>query len=277
MNKPCRASARRSIRMLATLFLLAPAAGCQLPEEEEVTEGEEAIESPLLGKVTYFQPLPGPAGPGGNPVGCRSPKNLVPLLDRAMFLGRVASVTEAFKECIFNLHVGMPGYTQAYQQCPGDPDFGADQRTQMYRLLTRTRNFDPTFIYCSGGRKDANASASLLGTDHRTHVLKFNYSWLSRVASLPSPAADPTWPAWQVADTIWHEVMHNYNYVHDNCGYAPGVDFQEVSAPYIVGNCIRHVISESGKKCPLDSCGPGSLSMLTSLNGSECRCVRDPR
>jgi hypothetical protein len=75
----------------------------------------------------------------------------------------------------------------------------------------------------------------------------------------PQLLDDPSWPTWQAASIIWHEVMHQYGYTrgdnYDNtsakaaCGGASNVafDFQSNTMPYPVDNCLGGVLTESGR------------------------------
>lgn len=45
---------------------------------------------------------------------------------------------------------------------------------------------------------------------------------------------------WNLAGTMWHEVMHTHGYHHGaSCSGVIGYHFQRNTAPYIVGKCMR--------------------------------------
>lgn len=100
--------------------------------------------------------------------------------------------------------------------------------------------------------------------------------FLSRDFFHPDPAA-PTNRGFraQLAGTIWHEVMHERDYWHEQTDPLP--DSYRGRLPVMVGACMDQVYAKSEQFCLLSPC-PGGFSALTALDGDSgsCACVKDP-
>ena len=225
---------------------------------------------------------------------------------KGVFLGRTASATDAFTECI------QDRIAQDYSGCQGDP-FNSDSRAiQTERTLDAARSPNALAIECSGGF--GNASAGIGDYEGRDAESFAFAGWLaSSVDQIALPNictgpergrsdqaaicrwdADP-WPYSQIAGIVWHEAMHQRGYGHganessgaqaacapvDANGSPPmGWDYQVNTVPYIVEQCLVEVINQGVKACgDLYACPhPNMLNLPTSRGGTSCNCVFDPQ
>lgn len=266
---------------------VAVTAGCSAADPG--APGGESVgqdDSSLLGAVTY----------GAD---CNAGDKA--FLDKVMRYGRTAASSSAFSQCMQGAMTSQVyGGIGPYKKCTGDPFYGDSLAVQLDRVLKAARSTVDMTLNCTGAiGGGANASAALDTYGHLApEVLSFG-GWLRSVETGiayplcvkdgPSPcrfAPDP-WPWSQAAGIVWHEAMHQQGYTHGAnnqadakpaCGYASYADwnFQVNTMPYIVGNCIDQVISQSGTACgaPLEN-GTG-LNLVTTYGGKSCARVEDP-
>ena len=214
-----------------------------------------------------------------------------------LFYGRTAAVTDAYAQCI------QQEVSSRYKKCEGDPFYDASQNRQIDRVMRVSLSTNDVKINCSGG--SGNASTGIGSYAHPDEEEFWWGGWFGAVhRSLGWPvcgtseaagrddcrfAAYP-WPYTQAAGIVWHEVMHTHGYTHGAndqapakraCGYEDASNaewhFQRNTMPYIVGECVSNVLSRSGDHCNLQRCsGDNELQIITSYDGTACRCVRDP-
>jgi hypothetical protein len=203
-------------------------------------------------------------------------------LQRSMRLGRIASASKGFQQCIKNLAVGTPNAAAPYYpKCnPSDPDVKSGISVQVTDLLKYTQIANPLTINCDANFSGGNAYASIGSLKTTSESITFG-NWLnSVVGQVGSQPDDPNWPLSQIAGTVWHEVMHNYGYNHpDKCSdptYGPLYYYQSNTIPYIVDGCMSVAVSANGNACANVTCPPDSAAMLTDLTSSTCECVADP-
>ena len=217
--------------------------------------------------------------------------------DKIMMFGRIAVSTVAFEECV------TKKVTNLYRKCNGDPFYNENLNIQIQKVLDISRRLQNVHIKCTGGI--GNASTGIEDYGELTDVA---FSWSGWFQSAYKQIgkkvcnknkgerpwiddcrwADYPWPYSQAAGIAWHEIMHQNGYVHGandqknaiiNCGYKgdPSWNFQKNTMPYIIEHCVNDIITQSGKNCNLDSClGSNQLQMITSYNGTQCKCVNDP-
>jgi len=252
-------------KLFSALTLLS--AACSATVEVPTNEGEPAPQPRLYGDVTYAND-------------CSA--SHIDLLEESMELGRIASNTDAFRECVTDR------MTQQYIPCNGDPFATSSLSVQIDRALESTRMLNDVHITCTGGSGNASAYIGTYGHDEDE---AFSWSsWLSAVLEGPSfpicgPGEQPDWgpntcrpagwPWSQVAGIAWHEVSHTHGYTHDYCGINdPNWNYQSDTVPYIVGNCLAKVINDSAVACgENNACGFVSFEMLED---GQCECRRDP-
>lgn len=220
--------------------------------------------------------------------------------EKSTFYARVAASSTAFAQCLDNaMRTGFAGFGP-YRKCNSDPYYSSAIGEQYTRALAAARSESGLTVACSGG--GGNASTSI-GT--YTHAGDESYWWggwfrgvwsqvdmvyggsigMSGYRYAPEP-----WPYDQAAGIVWHEAMHQFGYTHGandqanakvNCGYGsdPTWHFQVNTLPYILGNCVSWVISQSGQTCggDLENCGAGALRLIDGASSTTCSCVSDPR
>lgn len=251
------------LRMWATATLLTSAA-CTAELEPDL--GDEPV-SRLYGDVEY--------GDDCDP-------DMIALLEDSMELGRIASNTDTFRECVADR------MTSLYTPCAGDPHSAEALDDQIDRALDATRMTNDVKMWCTGGSGNASTWPGDYG--HDNHEEFWWSEWLEGVVPGPTydvcgPGEFPTWgpgtcrpigwPWSQIAGTAWHEVSHTHGYRHDSCGISdPGWHFQVNTVPYIVGNCLAKVMNDSADQCGENvACGDVSYMMLED---GACECRRDP-
>ncbi len=261
--------------LLATAF---SAAGCAEAPDDQVSElAPPASETGEIEKVS--QDLT-----GSTSFDSTCPDNIKPLINKAAKYGRIASNSPAFRACIKRLTPGSPGFVYPYiAKCSSkDPAATESATNQVAKLLPLTASGNALTMSCDfkptacGG--DANACAGVGNPTIASE--RFEWAgWISDKANASNPA-DPWWPASQAAGIMWHEAMHQYGYEHPATCSDPNYYYQNNTVPYIVGNCITGVLSQSGQFCgSADRCGPDSLPIITTLTvgTTVCQCVKDPR
>jgi hypothetical protein len=274
-------------KLFRIFALLGVVAGCGAPD---TTASESKLEpvageaDALYGNVSYASDC----SPGQRA-----------FLDQVMTLGRVASASTAFAECLDSR------VRSRYRQCNGDPFYGDDIDTQIASVFEATHTFNDVTMNCTGG---LGAASAYNGPYYRsdTESLRWGQWFTDAYNAMNLPLCNgsngpncyrPQYPQPYAfaAEAIWHEVMHNHGYNHGDepnstakaqCGYSsdPYWNFQYNTMPYIVGSCISEVIVRARNVCgwPLDTnCGPGALAMVhTFVQGGpspNCVCVHDPR
>jgi hypothetical protein len=214
---------------------------------------------------------------------------MMDVLDKATMYGRVVSHSPAFYECLSRkienqetIHGDGP-----YRPChaeKGDPFKDDDPATQYERVLWATSSPNPLLMTCG---QDTGALAA--------GVREYGYSGAEELAvsketerSVQGHADNPSSCDARclfhelsfLAESIWHEAMHQQGYTHDEaepCGYPgdPSYNFSIHSMPYIVGHCVSEVLNESYDVCPdMEGCSRG-LNLVTKIDGNECQCVDD--
>ena len=234
----------------------------------------------------------------------------VPELQRAFALGQVAANSPAFAECLetslttFN-QGGLPGMNIGpYVACTNDPP-----NVTAGALLAAVRSMNPTTIACDYGAigtstgGDALIGNADLGNSSTAESITLGSS-LSYLVGKDGPCFwNPNDPNCApgvnyavVAETIFHEVMHQHGYLHvdnnwfayteeDSAGHLCGIPYSAQPVygngiPYIVDHCLFAVMGESDKACSsmYTGCGEG-LSLLDSVYDATptCSCVEAPR
>ncbi len=246
-----------------TLTLMAGLALCGacLTTEADLDE----TEAPLLGPISHT---------GEPALAC--PAEFAPLLERAMLKGRAAALTPAFEECIDRAvrlgGVPAPFPTGPYLPSAGDPLSGASRADQVARVLRSTRTVNDLKYNClETGAFTGSAGVEEVGT--RAETMTFSLaavrSWLN--PNLPFPEQ------W-VAQTVWHEAMHQHDYRHDE--NRPGFDTTNQSIPYLVDRCMQTVLARSAELCgSLTECGPDAMPVIDrmSAGAGQCSCAQDIR
>lgn len=224
-------------------------------------------------------------------------------LNKSMRYGRTFASSAAFYQCVDSvartrnksLNLGP------YRACHGefDPFAGSDITTQVARAVEAVRSSVDVTIDCTGGSGGGYASATVrpYGTVS-PETMRFSeiINYLSDPALPMYPICDasnlpncrtepPPWPFSQGAGIIWHEASHQQGYTHGGnneamaqiaCGYA-GMEWNfSNSMPFILGECMRAVITRSGMRCgtPLES--GGGLKVIRGFNDTTCDILRDP-
>lgn len=215
----------------------------------------------------------------------------VSLLATSMKLGRVAALSDAFRQCIDQ-------NIDSYLPWPGDPPqvVNAAHATRVQLVVGAARNGNDVFQSCSGAVAEAEAQASVgsfgfVGTER----FMWNRSALTQHdqrAALPRCAgwsdgsncrgANSPWS--QVAGVAWHEVMHNQGFSHCDPLVSPRCltdGTYDRSMPQIVARCIDAVLSDSGEFCgERVACGTQGLMTVNApvaFNAPNpgCSCVAD--
>ncbi|MEO0898223.1 MAG: VCBS repeat-containing protein [Bacteroidota bacterium] len=217
--------------------------------------------------------------------------------DEIMKFARIVVSTDAFEQCVRHR------MRERYKKCIGDPHYDASLEIQIQKVLEAVRSLNKVHIKCTGG--SGNASTHL-GEYGKMNKKSFSWGeWFSavhnqldrRVCNLDAGErpgthncrwAEYPWPYSQAAGIVVHELLHTHGYTHGAndqegalpaCGYDEDDDwhFQVNTIPYIVGNCVDEIISQSASACNLRACGTSyQLQLVTSYNGSRCACVNDP-
>ncbi len=203
--------------------------------------------------------------------------------------GRTVVASKIFEELL------RKKMREAYGKCNGDPFYDSDLETQIRQVLAACRAPRSIKINCTGG--SGNASAGISNYD-LNKIPEFSWGgWFQGVSQCAIQNnctwAPFPWPYTQAAGTVWHELMHQYGYVHganspdENpqakiaCGIPASNTswhFQNNTVPYIVGNCISEVLDLSQRACgDIRSCtSPNQIKLLDRLGGTTCSCVNDP-
>lgn len=286
MKTPKHASFR-ALLLFAPLALLCAASGCDEPidpDKPEVELDDEDLQPRVFGDASYED--------------CSSAH--VGFNEDILRHGRIVAGTDAFAECIdAAFRTGTDGFGP-YRACNGEPFSGSSIDTQIARAIDMARSPNDLAIDCTGGGGNASTGQN----DGWGHSNDEGFSWAGWFTSvynqlaLPvcSPGQDPAtcrfaaypWPYSQAAGIVWHEASHTHGYSHGAndqanaivaCGYAgdPSWNFQVNTAPYIIGNCMSQVMSDSASACGnIDTCPGDGLRIVDAHGGATCSCVEDP-
>lgn len=286
MNTPKHAPFR-SLPLLLPLALLCAASGCDDaldPTEPELELPDEELQPRVFGDAGYQD--------------CSAAH--IAFNEDILRHGRIVAGTDAFAECIdAAFRTGTDGFGP-YRACNGEPFAGSDIDTQIDRAIEMARSPNDLAIDCTGGGGNASTGQSD-GWGHGNDESFAWGGWFSSVfTQLSQPVCGPgqsppgcrfeayPWPYSQAAGIVWHEAAHTHNYSHGAndqtnaivaCGYAgdPSWHFQVNTAPYIIGNCIAQVMSDSADACGnIDSCPGDALRIVDEHGGATCSCVEDP-
>jgi len=217
--------------------------------------------------------------------------------EKMMMFGRIAASSKAFEQCV-NEKV-----RSLYKKCNNDPYYDATIEIQIQKVINAARSINNVHIKCTGGAGNASAK---LGDYGKLSDEAFRWGgWFSSVynqlgkrpCNLNSgeiPDEDNCrydeypWPYTQGAGIIWHEAMHQQGYTHgandqENalraCGYNEDDDwyFNVNTMPYIIGNCIAEVLTQSARLGDIEGCpGTNQLKIVTQYNGRSLKCLNDP-
>jgi hypothetical protein len=236
-----------------------------------------------------------------------------PELARAFNWGKIAANSPAFASCIETSltttnDAGKPPQTFSlgpYVPCQGDPP-----NTSAGTILSLVRSMNPTNISCNYSLIGTSLAGDALvqNPDNGNSSTSENINLGSVLGQLaggsgpcypnttPPANCNPTVNYAVVADTMFHEIMHQHGYAHvdDNysdytaqssVGHLCGIPYSQQprypnSIPYIVGICLYAVMAESDAECSAmyTGCGEG-LSLLDSVYSATptCSCVEAPR
>lgn len=268
-------------RLCGVLSVVLAACGSPetVPSAEQEIRSTSAAQQSLYGTVKYDDAR-----------GTCSPE-VKKFLKTIMYYGRVAAQTDVFTGCVSR------EISANYLPCKGQEPFSADTvAIQTAQALTVTRSIlDVKFACLPFNNALAKASDGVARgePDERMDLgVWFQNQALIQKKPLCGSVPDSScreisgmaWPARQGANAVWHEVMHNYGYDHDNgdgswCGYQPKDNYNMFvnSMPYIIGECIDQALQFSNLACnniENEFCGPGQLYVL---NGGSCKCVADTK
>ena len=204
--------------------------------------------------------------------------------------GRTVVASKAFEDLL------RRRMRERYGKCTGDSYYDSDIETQINQVLAACRATKSIKINCTGG--SGNASTGVNPYDLNTVPELWWGGWLQGIAQCAAqnnctwPEPFP-WPYSQASEIIWHEIMHQYGYVHGanyphendlarrNCAIPASNTswhFQQNTIPYIVGNCVREIIDESQRVCgDIRNCpSPNQIKLVDRVGGNTCSCVNDP-
>jgi stigma-specific protein Stig1 len=216
----------------------------------------------------------------------------IAMLRTSMKLGRVAALSDAFRQCVDQ-------NIDSYAPWPSDPPqvVNANHATRVSLVVAAARNGNDIFQSCSGAVAGAEAQANIVSFGFvGTESFMWNRNALTshdQRAALPRCAgwsdgsvcrgADS--PYFSVAGVAWHEVMHNQGFDHCNELTDPvgclGSGLFDRSMPQIVNRCIAGVLSDSGEFCgEMVACGTQGFMTVNApvaFNAPNpgCSCVAD--
>ena len=210
-----------------------------------------------------------------------------PLLEKSLRMARSVATTPAFQQCLDQTIRAQTTLSSniikgPYRACAGDPYATSSVSMQVTRALAFGRSSNALQYRCQT-LADPNwgAQADLEEVGSAAETFTFNQSLVDPWFSQSGPTNDPFWyPHRMIAETAWHEAMHQHNYNHGSaaeCGQSSTYDMYMQSMPYMVGGCMNEIFVQSAEHCGnMDQCGPTATPVVTGMGVTSCSCVYDP-